>query len=110
MMAVCAAARGTGVIVENVFENRFGHVSDLNRMGACIRVNGRVAVVQGVEKLRGCRVCARDLRGGAALVLAGLAAEGETLVENIRLIDRGYASLEKTLCRMGARMERITLS
>lgn len=110
MMAVCAAARGTGVIVENVFENRFGHVSDLNRMGACIRVNGRVAVVQGVEKLRGCRVCARDLRGGAALVLAGLAAEGETLVENIRLIDRGYASLEKTLCQMGARMERITLS
>lgn len=108
MMAVSCLARGTGVIVENVFENRYGHVSDLNRMGARIRVNGRVAVIEGVERLHGRRVCARDLRGGAALVLAGLAAEGETRVEQAHLIDRGYAALEKTLCRLGGRVKRIS--
>ncbi|MBQ6949960.1 MAG: UDP-N-acetylglucosamine 1-carboxyvinyltransferase, partial [Clostridia bacterium] len=108
-MAVSCVAKGTGVIVENVFESRFGHVSDLNRMGACIRVSDRVAVVQGVEKLHGNRVCARDLRGGAALVLAGLAAEGDTLVENVHLIDRGYAALEKSLSSLGARVERISI-
>ncbi len=107
MMALCCRAEGTGVIVENVFENRFGHVSDLNRMGARIRVNGRVAVVQGVEKLHGKRVWARDLRGGAALVLAGLAAEGDTFIENIQLVDRGYAALEHTIQKLGGRMERI---
>lgn len=109
MMAVSCLARGTSVIVENVFESRFGHVSDLNRMGARIRVNGRMAVVQGVERLVGKRVCARDLRGGAALVLAGLAAEGETIVENVHLIDRGYAALENTLKKLGARIERAAL-
>ncbi len=107
MMAVSCLAEGTGVIVENVFESRFGHVSDLNRMGARIRVNGRVAVMEGVEKLHGRKVCARDLRGGAALVLAGLAAEGETMIENAHLIDRGYAALEETLCRLGGRVKRI---
>ena len=109
MMAVSAVAQGTTVIVENVFENRFGHAADLARMGACIRVSDRVAVVQGVEKLHGNRVCARDLRGGAALVLAGLAAEGDTLVENVHLIDRGYAALEKSLSSLGARVERISI-
>ena len=109
MMAVACKAAGTSVIVENVFESRFGHVSDLNRMGARIRVNGRVAVVQGVEQLQGKRVCARDLRGGAALVLAGLAAQGETLVENIHLIDRGYAALENMIQKLSGRMERIQL-
>ncbi len=109
MMAVSCVAEGTCVIVENVFESRFGHVSDLNRMGARIRVNGRMALVQGVEKMYGRRVRARDLRGGAALVLAGLAAQGDTLIENVHLIDRGYAALENTMNLLGARMERVAL-
>ena len=109
MMAVSCLARGTGVIVENVFESRFAHVSDLNRMGARIRVNGRVAVIEGVRKLHGRRVCARDLRGGAALVLAGLAAEGETMIENARLIDRGYEALENTLTKLQGRIQRVHL-
>ena len=109
MMAVSCMAKGTGVIVENVFESRFAHVSDLNRMGARIRVNGRVAVIEGTGKLYGRRVCARDLRGGAALVLAGLAAEGETVIENARLIDRGYEALEHTLTMLNGRIQRITL-
>lgn len=109
MLCACCVARGTSVIIENVFENRLSHVADLCRMGANIRVSGRMAVVQGVESLRGMRVTARDLRGGAALVLAGLRARGETLVENISLIDRGYAHLEKTLSALGAKIERITM-
>lgn len=108
MLAVSCVAQGTSVIVENVFENRFTHVADLCRMGANIRVSGRMAVVQGVETLHGMRVTARDLRGGAALVLAGLCAQGETVVENAALIDRGYARLEKTLSSLGARIERLT--
>jgi len=107
MMAVGCVARGTTVIVENVFENRFGHAADLNRMGANIRVAGRTAVVQGVEEMYGAHVSARDLRGGAALVLAALRARGETLIERIEYIDRGYAHLERTLCALGARIERI---
>ena len=107
MLAVSCVARGTSVIVENVFENRFAHVADLCRMGANIRVSGRTAVVQGVETLGGMRVTARDLRGGAALVLAGLRAQGETIVERAELIDRGYAHLENTLTALGAKIERI---
>ena len=107
MLAVSCVARGTSVIVENVFENRFAHVADLCRMGANIRVSGRTAVVQGVETLGGMRVTARDLRGGAALVLAGLRAQGDTIVERAELIDRGYAHLENTLTALGAKIERI---
>ena len=110
MLSIACTAAGTSVIVENVFENRLGHVADLCRMGADIRVSGRTAVVQGVEKLEGMTVRARDLRGGAALVLAGLAAEGETRVENAALIDRGYAHLEDTLRALGARIERIQIN
>lgn len=109
MLAIACLAKGTTVVVENVFENRFAHAADLARMGANVHVNGRVAVVQGVEQLHGVRVAARDLRGGAALVLAGLAAQGETLVENIALIDRGYAQFEEMLFALGAKMERILL-
>lgn len=109
MLAIATLAKGTSVVVENVFENRFGHVGDLNRMGADILVNGRTAVVRGVEKLYGARVTARDLRGGAALALAGLAAGGETLVENARLIDRGYERLENALCQLGADVKRVAL-
>lgn len=106
LMALCAVARGTSVITENVFENRFGHAGDLNAMGAHIRISGRTAIVRGVGRLHGARVAARDLRGGAALVLAGLAAQGETLVENVGLIDRGYCRLEETLRALGAEIYR----
>ena len=107
MLAIACLAEGTSVIVENVFENRLAHVADLCRMGADIRVSGRTAVVTGVERLRGMRVTARDLRGGAALVLAALAAQGESFVENVGLVDRGYAHLENTLSNLGAKIERI---
>jgi len=109
MLACASVAHGTSVIVENVFENRFAQAADLTRMGANILVSGRMAVVQGVDALHGARVCARDLRGGAALVLAGLAAQGETVVENAALVDRGYAHLEDTLSSLGAKIQRIQL-
>ena len=106
MLALTAMAKGTSVVVENVFENRFAHAGDLNRMGANVLVNGRTAVVQGVDALYGAHVTARDLRGGAALVIAGLAARGETLVERAELIDRGYERLEEMLGALGAEIRR----
>ena len=106
MLALAATAKGTSVIAENVFENRFTHAGDLNRMGANILVNGRTAIVQGVENLRGHRVVARDLRGGAALVLAGLRAQGTTWVDHAALIDRGYDHLENMLGQLGAAVRR----
>lgn len=109
MLALLCAAEGTGVIVENVFENRFTHAGELNSMGAHIICSGRTAVVHGVERLHGARVTARDLRGGAALVLAGLRAEGTTVVEGVQLIDRGYAAFEKQLSALGANIQRIQL-
>ncbi len=108
MLAVATLAKGTSVITENVFENRFSHVVDLSKMGASILVSGRTAVIHGVRALHGARVTARDLRGGAALVIAGLAAEGRTFVENAEIIDRGYQSLEKTLSSLGADIRRET--
>ena len=107
MLAAACVAEGTSVIVENVFENRLSHVTDLCRMGADIRVNGRMAVVTGVPRLSGMTVSARDLRGGAALVLAALAAKGESTVEHAELIDRGYERLEQTLQAFGAKIERV---
>ena len=109
MLAAACVAEGTSVIVENVFENRLSHVADLCRMGADIRVNGRTAVVTGVEKLSGMAVSARDLRGGAALVLSALAAKGESVVEHAEIIDRGYERLEDTLTALGAKMERVSV-
>ena len=106
MLALLSVAEGTGVIVENVFENRFTHAGDLNRMGARIICSGRTAIVRGVESLTGAHVTARDLRGGAALTLAGLAAQGETVVEQAELIDRGYEHFERQLCRLGADVAR----
>ncbi|MDO5143005.1 MAG: UDP-N-acetylglucosamine 1-carboxyvinyltransferase [bacterium] len=106
MLALLCVADGTGMIVENVFENRFGHVGELNRMGARILCSGRTAVVSGVEKLYGTDVRAHDLRGGAALVLAGLRAEGRTRVEGAELIDRGYDHLERQLRQLGASIRR----
>lgn len=107
MLALSCTAAGTSVIEETVFENRFGQAGDLIRMGADIRVSGRTAVVRGVERLHGMAVTARDLRGGAALVLAALGAQGETIVENAALIDRGYVHLENTLTALGAEITRI---
>ena len=107
MLALLCTAQGTGLIVENVFENRFTHVGDLRRMGAQIMCSGRTAVVSGVERLSGANVTARDLRGGAALVLAGLRAEGVTVVDGAALIDRGYDALENQLKVLGARVERM---
>ncbi len=107
MLALATRATGTSVVVENVFENRFTHAGDLNRMGADVLVNGRTAVVRGVEKLYGAKVAARDLRGGAALAIAALGAEGETLIANAELIDRGYERLEDMLNALGADVSRI---
>ena len=108
MLALLAVSEGTGVITENVFENRFTHAGDLNRMGAHILCTGRTAVVRGVRELYGARVTARDLRGGAALVLAGLKAHGETHVEHAELIDRGYDHLERQLTSLGANIRRVS--
>lgn len=105
-LALAAVAQGSSVLTENVFENRFTHVPDFTRMGADILVKGRVAVVRGVRQLHGARVSAHDLRGGAALVLAGLCAEGVTEVDQIELIDRGYERFEEQLSTMGARIVR----
>lgn len=106
MLALLSVAEGTGVIVENVFENRFTHAGDLNRMGARILCSGRTAVVRGVPELYGARVTARDLRGGAALVLAGLKAQGETQVDGVELVERGYERLERQLGALGAQIRR----
>ncbi len=102
VMAALLCSRGTTVFVENMFENRYRHVPELQRMGADVRLEGRVAVVCGVEKLHGARVHATDLRGGAALVVAGLQAEGVTQVTQTHHIDRGYADLAGDLRSLGA--------
>ncbi len=108
LLALATVASGTSILVENVFENRYGHAGDLNRMGANVLVNGRTAVVKGVRELYGAQVTARDLRGGAALALAGLKAVGETVVEQAQLIDRGYERLEDALTSLGADVVRET--
>lgn len=107
MLALLTTARGTGIVIENVFENRLTHAGEMNRMGARILCSGRTAVVHGVPRLNGAQVTARDLRGGAALVLAGLAAEGATQVDNAALVDRGYERLEDQLSALGAKIRRI---
>jgi UDP-N-acetylglucosamine 1-carboxyvinyltransferase len=106
-MALMAQGRGLSVITEKVFENRFMHVPELDRMGADITVEGASAVVRGVKRLSGARVMATDLRASAALVLAGLAAEGTTTVSRVYHLDRGYESLEKKLAGLGAKIRRI---
>ena len=104
--ALASVAKGTGVIVENIFESRFKHIPELIRMGASIKTEGRVAVVEGVERLYGAEVVSPDLRGGAALVLAGLSASGNTVVKNVKFIDRGYEELENNLCLLNADIKR----
>lgn len=107
LMSLLTIAKGTSIITENIFENRFKHTGELNRMGADIMVDGRVAVIKGVSKLFGANVSALDLRGGAALVVAGLAAEGVTEVCNAFHIDRGYEKLEENLKILGADIKRV---
>ncbi len=106
IMAMLTLSSGTSVFVENIFESRYKHAGELVRMGADIKVEGKVAIVQGVEKLYGASVEATDLRGGAALCIAALAANGETKINNIGHIDRGYESIEQALGRLGAKIVR----
>ena len=108
MMALLCTARGTSVLEEKIFENRFMHAPELSRMGAQIEVNGGMATVTGVESLKGAPVMATDLRASVSLILAGLAAEGETLVNRVYHLDRGYERVEEKLGNCGAKIERIT--
>jgi UDP-N-acetylglucosamine 1-carboxyvinyltransferase len=106
-MALACIADGTALITETIFENRFMHAIELQRLGADIRLEGNTAVVKGVERLQGAAVMATDLRASAGLVIAGLVAEGDTVVDRIYHLDRGYEGLEKKLSALGARVERI---
>ena len=108
LMAALLRSEGCTVFVENIFENRYRHVDELSRMGAEIRVAGRVAVVNGVRTLHGAAVKCTDLRGGAALVIAGLSAEGTTRVTELTHIDRGYDAIERDLAALGAQIRRET--
>ena len=109
MTALACICEGSTVIVENLFETRFKHVPELMRMGADITVRGRSAFVRGVNRLHGADVCAGDLRGGAALTLAALSAEGRSTVTDLRHIDRGYSGFEYKLCGAGARIRRVRI-
>ncbi|MBQ2089918.1 MAG: UDP-N-acetylglucosamine 1-carboxyvinyltransferase [Lachnospiraceae bacterium] len=106
--AVLAIANGTSVVTESIFENRFKYIDELNRMGSNIQVEGNVAIVKGVEKYTGAEVCAPDLRAGAALVIAGLAAEGFTIVDDIHFIQRGYENFEVKLAGLGAEIAKVS--
>jgi UDP-N-acetylglucosamine 1-carboxyvinyltransferase len=106
-MSLLATAQGTSVVVENIFENRMQHVAELQRMGAAIRLQGNTACIEGVPSLSGAPVRGTDLRASAAMVLAGLAAEGITTVRGLEYLDRGYADLEGKLNAVGAVIERL---
>ena len=105
-MALLSVADGTSVCIETVFENRFMHVDELKRMGADIKIDGRSAIIQGVNTLTSAPVKATDLRAGAALILVGLVAEGTTEIDNIYHIDRGYDSVEDKFRSLGAKIYR----
>ncbi len=107
LMTVCAIADGTSTIIENIFENRYMHVPELNRLGANISVDGHTAVVKGVEKLKSAPVMATDLRASMSLVMAAVAADGETTIERIYHIDRGYENVEEKLRGLGVKIERV---
>jgi UDP-N-acetylglucosamine 1-carboxyvinyltransferase len=106
-MALVTQARGPSVIAETIFERRFMHVGELQRMGADIRIVGRTAVVMGPNRLTGAQVMATDLRASASLVIAGLAAEGITVVDRVYHLDRGYEPMEAKLRALGADVERV---
>jgi UDP-N-acetylglucosamine 1-carboxyvinyltransferase len=105
--ALNCVAEGTGVITETVFENRFMHVQELHRLGADIKVEGNTAIVRGVPHMSGAQLMATDLRASASLVLAGLVAEGDTVVDRIYHIDRGYENIEEKLGGLGAQIRRL---
>jgi UDP-N-acetylglucosamine 1-carboxyvinyltransferase len=107
-MALMTRARGTSHIVETVFENRFMHVQELVRLGARIHLEGERATIEGVERLKGAPVMATDLRASVSLVIAALAAEGETIVNRVYHLDRGFERLEDKLSRCGAAIERLS--
>ncbi len=104
---VLTVSKGTSIVVENIFENRYKYTNELKRMGAKITVEGKTAVIKGVKRLNGTKVTSTDLRGGAALVLAGLQAKGKTTVNNIEYILRGYENLDKKLSMIGAKIKQI---
>ncbi|RCX11234.1 UDP-N-acetylglucosamine 1-carboxyvinyltransferase [Anaerobacterium chartisolvens] len=106
MTSLVSKAEGTSIVSETIFENRFMHVSELKRMGANIKIEGRSAVIEGIPKLMGAQVKATDLRAGAALILAGLAAEGVTEITDIEHIERGYVNIDKKLKALGADIQR----
>ena len=107
LISMLSIAKGTSVFVENIFENRYKYIDELKRFGAKIKCEGKVAVIEGVEKLYSAKVCCTDLRGGAALALSGLAAEGETILSEIGHIERGYDDIVGVLGRIGAQIEYI---
>ncbi len=100
-------ANGTSMIIENIWENRFKYLDELNKMGSDVSVDGRIAIIRGVDKITGARVTAPDLRGGAALIIAGLIAEGYTIVSGVEHVDRGYEDMEMKLKQLGADIKRI---
>jgi UDP-N-acetylglucosamine 1-carboxyvinyltransferase len=107
-MAVNCIADGTALITETIFENRYMHVNELVRLGAKIEIDGHTAVVTGVPQLSGATVMATDLRASASLVIAGLVADGETRVDRIYHLDRGYDRMEAKLRKLGAQIERVS--
>lgn len=108
MTVTLALSRGTSIVTETIFDNRFKYVDELAKMGATIKVEGNTAIVDGVRKLTGAEVSAPDLRAGAALVIAGLAADGYTVIDDIQYIERGYESFDEKLRQLGAQIERVT--
>jgi UDP-N-acetylglucosamine 1-carboxyvinyltransferase len=108
LMALMTKAKGTSRITETIFENRFMHVQELARLGAHIHLDGETATIEGVDRLKGAPVMATDLRASVSLVIAGLAAEGETMVNRVYHLDRGFERLESKLARCGAAIERVT--
>jgi UDP-N-acetylglucosamine 1-carboxyvinyltransferase len=106
-MALLSVAEGASMITETIFENRFMHVPELNRMGARINVHGSSAIIRGVHSLSGAPVMATDLRASFSLILAGLAAHGETILSRVYHLDRGYEAVERKLAKCGALIERV---
>ena len=107
MMALLSICKGSSIITETVFENRFMHVAELVRMGANIKIDGRTAIIEGVDSLTGCDVKATDLRAGAAMILAGLVAQGSTEISDLYHIDRGYVNIEEKFRGLGANIYRV---
>ena len=107
MSVLLGIAQGTSTVTESIFENRFRYVDELTRMGANIKVESSIAIINGISGYMGARVSAPDLRAGAALVIAGLSAEGVTVVDNIQYIERGYENFETKLSELGAQIEKV---